>query len=257
VTASAVVLNDREHQWQWLRHLRIIIRQGNYYVNHSSIQSVCPELFEQGITTLVQGTLKIMTYAKLKLAIGITAGILLAGGTATVVLSQNMATPQTGTESIEAKIARLNKKDTTVEEAIQVLGEPDKYAMSTNIFTKDKLPQSYLLVYPKGLEVSIAWGKVTELRSVKPGPGFTFRNLHLGSSLDETLKEVGQPSKTITGETLAWLSDPTKPDTSIPGVLYEDLNGINGFGYYRRPEQHLQLFFKNDKVIALLIDLPK
>lgn len=39
------------------------------------------------ITTLVKGTLKIMTYAKLKLALGITVGTLLAGGAATVALS--------------------------------------------------------------------------------------------------------------------------------------------------------------------------
>jgi RNA polymerase sigma factor (sigma-70 family) len=41
------------------------------------------------ITTIVKGTLKIMTYAKLKLAIGITAGILLAGGAVTVAISQS------------------------------------------------------------------------------------------------------------------------------------------------------------------------
>src|ERR1035437_7978365 len=40
------------------------------------------------VTTLVKGTLKLMTYAKLKLAIGITAGILLAGGAATLAISQ-------------------------------------------------------------------------------------------------------------------------------------------------------------------------
>ena len=40
------------------------------------------------IATIVKGTLKIMTYAKLKLAIGITAGILLAGGAVTVAVSQ-------------------------------------------------------------------------------------------------------------------------------------------------------------------------
>jgi RNA polymerase sigma factor (sigma-70 family) len=40
------------------------------------------------ITTLVKGTLKIMTYAKLKLALGISAGILLAGGAVTVAISQ-------------------------------------------------------------------------------------------------------------------------------------------------------------------------
>jgi RNA polymerase sigma factor (sigma-70 family) len=39
------------------------------------------------ITTLVKGTLKIMTYAKLKLAAGIGAGIMLAGGATTVVFS--------------------------------------------------------------------------------------------------------------------------------------------------------------------------
>jgi RNA polymerase sigma factor (sigma-70 family) len=48
--------------------------------------------------TLVKGTLKLMTYAKLKLAIGITAGILLAAGVATVAVSQtgyrNKLTPQ-------------------------------------------------------------------------------------------------------------------------------------------------------------------
>jgi RNA polymerase sigma factor (sigma-70 family) len=40
------------------------------------------------ITTLVKGTLKLMTYAKLKLALGITTGILLAGGAVTVAVSQ-------------------------------------------------------------------------------------------------------------------------------------------------------------------------
>jgi RNA polymerase sigma factor (sigma-70 family) len=40
------------------------------------------------IATLVKGTLKIMTYAKLKFALGITAGILLTGGAVTVAVSQ-------------------------------------------------------------------------------------------------------------------------------------------------------------------------
>jgi RNA polymerase sigma factor (sigma-70 family) len=48
--------------------------------------------------TLVKETLKIMTHAKLKLAIGITAGILLVGGATTMVISQTTSddkwTPQ-------------------------------------------------------------------------------------------------------------------------------------------------------------------
>jgi RNA polymerase sigma factor (sigma-70 family) len=39
--------------------------------------------------TLVKGTIEVMTYAKLKLAIGVTAVILLAGGAVTVALSDN------------------------------------------------------------------------------------------------------------------------------------------------------------------------
>ncbi|MGZ4972215.1 MAG: sigma-70 family RNA polymerase sigma factor [Limisphaerales bacterium] len=46
------------------------------------------------ITTLVKGTLKMMTYTKLKLALGIAAGILVAGAVATVALSDKwVATP--------------------------------------------------------------------------------------------------------------------------------------------------------------------
>ena len=39
------------------------------------------------VSSLVKGTLKIMAYSKLKLAIGITAGILLAGGATTMLIS--------------------------------------------------------------------------------------------------------------------------------------------------------------------------
>ncbi len=197
------------------------------------------------LTALVKGTLKIMSHATLKLALGISMGILLAGGTATVVLSRDAAppVPPAGPESIDAKIARLNHKGATVEEAIQVLGEPDQYAMGTNVFKKDLLPNSYLLAYPGGIEVSIDRGKVTGLRSVKVGQGFTFHHLRVGSPLEDVLQEVGQPTKTVTGETLAWISDPTKPDKSTPGVLYLDLNGISGLGYYYRPDQHLRFFF--------------
>ena len=40
------------------------------------------------ITALVKGTIKIMTYTKFKFSLGITAGILLAGGAVTVAVSQ-------------------------------------------------------------------------------------------------------------------------------------------------------------------------
>ena len=54
------------------------------------------------ITTLVKGTLKIMTYAKLKLAAGIGAGIILAGGATTVVFSSG----GTGTDLAAGEILK-------------------------------------------------------------------------------------------------------------------------------------------------------
>jgi RNA polymerase sigma factor (sigma-70 family) len=69
------------------------------------------------ITAIVKGTLKIMTYAKLKLAIGITAGILLAGGATTVVISQtgsdDKLTPQEIAKQAQDAYAALSSYSDT------------------------------------------------------------------------------------------------------------------------------------------------
>ncbi|HZL78537.1 MAG TPA: sigma-70 family RNA polymerase sigma factor [Candidatus Limnocylindrales bacterium] len=69
------------------------------------------------VTTLVQGTLKLMTYAKLKLAIGITAGILLAGGAATLAISQTSGddklTPQQIAKQAQDAYAALSSYSDT------------------------------------------------------------------------------------------------------------------------------------------------
>ena len=69
------------------------------------------------ITALVKRTLKFMTYAKLKLAIGITAGILLAGGAVTVAVSQSSDSDKWTPEEIirksqEAYAALSSYRDT-------------------------------------------------------------------------------------------------------------------------------------------------
>jgi RNA polymerase sigma factor (sigma-70 family) len=69
--------------------------------------------------TLVKGTIKVMTYAKLKLAIGITTAILLAGGAMTVALSQggNNATPPVN--------SRTNSTQTTLLITSEFAEAPD------------------------------------------------------------------------------------------------------------------------------------
>jgi RNA polymerase sigma factor (sigma-70 family) len=59
------------------------------------------------IATLVKGTLKIMTYAKLKIAFGIAAGILLVGGVATVALSEKGTATAVGDKNIFGDKAKV------------------------------------------------------------------------------------------------------------------------------------------------------
>ena len=76
------------------------------------------------ITTLVKGTLKIMAYTKLKLAIGITAGILLASGATTVLISQTKSQNELALQEIAkqsqdayAALSSYSDKGTIVTEA--------------------------------------------------------------------------------------------------------------------------------------------
>ncbi len=69
------------------------------------------------VTTLVNGALKIMTCAKLKLAIGITAGILFAGGAVTVAVSQisggnSLTVPEIAKQTQDAYAALTSYSDT-------------------------------------------------------------------------------------------------------------------------------------------------
>jgi serine protease AprX len=150
------------------------------------------------------------------------------------------------TDDLDAKIAQLSKKGTTAKDVLRVLGEPESYQWGDKTFTKSNLPASYLIVYPKGVSVFIMNGRVWELRSEKPGPGFTWRGkLRLGSSLEEVLAVLGPPAETVTGEKLAFK----------PGVLYKDWEGKKGYCYYSRPEQNIRLFFGDYKVTGLYVPL--
>ena len=93
-----------------------------------------------------------------------------------------------------------------------------------------------------------------ELESLQPGPGFSFHGkLRLGSTLNEVLQEVGPPSETISSQPAnSVLGNSLGGDA---GVLYRDLDGLKGYSYYWRPDQNVRFIFKNDTVVALLLDV--
>jgi RNA polymerase sigma factor (sigma-70 family) len=82
------------------------------------------------ITTLVKGTLKIMAYTKLKLAIGITAGILLAGGAVMVAISQTSSddkwTPQEIAKESQDAYAALSSYSDSGTIVVEGSGENTK-----------------------------------------------------------------------------------------------------------------------------------
>jgi RNA polymerase sigma factor (sigma-70 family) len=201
--------------------------------------------------TLVKGALKLLAWAKAKTAIVVGTTMVLAAGTTMVVVE----TIQTQNESIDAKIARLSKPGTTVREAVRVLGQPEKYASGTQTIDRDNLPESYQLVYSQGIQVWIRRGKVKELESLQPGPGFSYHGkLRLGSTLDEVLREVGPPSETISGQSAKSVLG--ESPGGYAGVLYKDLDGLKGYSYYWRPDQNVRFIFRNNIVTALLLDVP-
>ena len=168
------------------------------------------------------------------LALGLLAGPMVPAASAT-----------NGTlDDLDAKIVRLSQTGSTVQDAIRSLGEPEQYRWGEKTFTKDTLPRVYGMVYPHGLHVMIAGGKVVELRAQDPGPGFSWHGvLRRGSSLAEALKVLPLPSKTVVGKPLGFAAN----------VLYKDIDGKQGYCYYRCPDQNVRLFFTEGKISALYI----
>jgi serine/threonine protein kinase len=161
--------------------------------------------------------------------------------------------PKFSLENIDSKIVRLTKPGTTVKEVIHVLGEPagyiwgDKSHIQQGHRLPDNPPEFYVLQYPGAVKVAVNHGRVVELRSEGQGPGFTYRGkLHLGSSLDEVLEALGEPTETVVGKPI---------DFSATDVLYRDVDGRKGFDYYARPDQNIRCFFANDEVTALYVTL--
>lgn len=144
--------------------------------------------------------------------------------------------------NINNKVAQLDTATATLEDVIRIFGEPEKYFWGKETFTKDNLPSTYILDYPNGFSIVVSDGLVSELRHTKHG--YVFRGeLQVGSSLEEVLDVVGQPTETTIGQPCAYKD----------GVLYKDIDGKKGYCYYSRRDQRVRFFFMDYKVTALYV----
>jgi beta-lactamase regulating signal transducer with metallopeptidase domain len=153
---------------------------------------------------------------------------------------------------INAKVAKLDIEKATREDVVAVFGEPARYAWGGKTFTKDNLPNAYVMVYPGLLNVEMFSGQVEELRFGEGnGPSdYVFGNgLRVGSSLDEALKVIGPPDKTVEGGEIGFED----------GVLYKNAHFTSGDGrsqtasYYARRSRGVRIFLLGDKVVSLYV----
>ncbi len=150
---------------------------------------------------------------------------------------------QIGRMDINAKVARLNIRDATLDRVIRIFGEPTKYVWEKETFKKSNLPDRYILVYPDGFSVFMMNGRIAELRHEGPDGYIWQGKLRFGSSLEEVLKVAGEPEKTVTGQ----------PNKFEDGVLYKDIDGKEGYCYYGSERNGVRFFFKDYKVSALYV----
>ena len=95
---------------------------------------------------------------------------------------------------INAKVAQLEIGKSTLTDVIRIFGEPTDYSWGKRSFVKDKLPETYIMAYPKRFQVVISGGRVDEVRIF---------------------------NRTLSDSEMAWLAGHTSP-ISIPADLYQD-----------------------------------
>jgi outer membrane lipoprotein-sorting protein len=161
------------------------------------------------VTTLVKGTLKLMTYVKLKLAIGISAGILLAGGAATVAISQTGGgdkwTPQEIAKQAQDGYAALSSYSDSGTVVAEVSGQTIKTTFNIrlqrpNLYRVDWMQGSDKTPVSKGAVWSAGDGDFITMsvggREIYPTPQ---KQQNMQMALATATGVSGQASATIPG----------------------------------------------------------
>jgi len=143
------------------------------------------------------------------------------------------------------KVAKLNIDTTKLDDVIKIFGEPTAYVWGQRTIEKNKIPtDQYCVNYPDDFSIYMNWDKVVELRFSSRDTDYSFRDkIRVGSSLDEVLEVVGQPTEIVEGGQIGWVNN----------VLYKDIEGTKGRCYYHVPDQNVRFFFMNYKVKAIYV----
>lgn len=130
--------------------------------------------------------------------------------------------------------------------------EPNGYLWDTTTYTKDTLPtgyycMQYLLAGSNALIVVInntsSKHIVDELRIEGPGYSCMGGKLKRGTSLEDAITILGNPSITKDGAANEYVTD----------VLYKNIDGVAGKHYYKNSANGIRLFFKANNATGIYI----
>jgi beta-lactamase regulating signal transducer with metallopeptidase domain len=154
-------------------------------------------------------------------------------------------TPDEFRRDFVQKVTQFDIDNADLNKIIDTFGQPLKYIWGRERLDKNNLPSRYVVVYPNGFQIFLSQGKVVEIRfeHEQPKDYLFLGKLRVGSSLDEVLEVIGQPSETVEGREIGW----------VKNVLYKDIDGRKGHCYYHRPDKNVRIFFGDYKVAALYI----
>jgi beta-lactamase regulating signal transducer with metallopeptidase domain len=175
-------------------------------------------------------------------------GVKLTARSATASASSTESLTQA--EGINAKVARLNLENATRTDVIAIFGEPASYIWGNKTFTRDNLPDPYIMFYSRAFSVVMLSGQTEEVRFEEKSDYAYHGVLRVGSTLDEAVKVIGPPDRTQEGGTISFED----------GVLYknaeinnEEVHGEKGISYYARRGQGIRIFALRDVVSALYL----
>ena len=148
----------------------------------------------------------------------------------------------TASADINDQVAQLDIDTAILDDIIDIFGEPVRYVWGDQTYTRDNLPDFYIVEYSDVFSIFMANGYIEELRFESPDYIFQGR-IRVGSPLRAVLAVVGQPTETVVGQPCGWED----------GVFYKDIDGRIGYCYYRRSDQNVRFFFWNYIVSALYL----
>jgi hypothetical protein len=165
--------------------------------------------------------------------------------------SSSRASAERISADFAARIARLDLDRTTRKDVIEQLGQPASHTWGQKELDPNNLPSRYIMLYPAGVQVIVSADRVRAV--VVFLPGYLWRNqIEVGTPIQDVFQVLGTPNKTVENAPSTELAKAQKED----GILYKDIDGVEGTCLYYAPSQGVSLYFTDNRVRQMTL-IPK